>query len=191
MKPLELTCTLRNNCLKERRESAGLSRKGLCDLVGISQSEYGRLESLKMSPRRPRDSSWRLIAMRLAQYYKITEDDLFPSVVQAVKNPEVKRVLDEDEIGMLVADYEDRLLVPTPEEEVSRKEQCRLAVAIAHGVSNGKGELVVSERWGLDGNGERSQREIAEKLGLTHEAVSSIECRCIQKIRGDRRMRGG
>jgi RNA polymerase sigma factor (sigma-70 family) len=52
VKDLELTVTVRNNRLKERRAALGMNQKTFCAAVGIDLNQYQGLESLRVSPLR-------------------------------------------------------------------------------------------------------------------------------------------
>ena len=51
-KEFELSITVRNNLLKEKRLALSLSQRSLSNMVGISLQDYGALESMRISPLR-------------------------------------------------------------------------------------------------------------------------------------------
>ena len=68
-------------------------------------------------------------------------------------------------------------------EKVSTREQiAHLRSAIAQCLTEQE-RLVISMRYGLDGNSPHRQREVAQKTGISRSYVSRIEKRALQKIR--------
>lgn len=72
---------------------------------------------------------------------------------------------------------------PTPCERVALDDSVRAMLEAMDRVLDCREQFVVRARYGLDGNGVLTLREIAEKLGMTHERVRQIEVSALTKLR--------
>lgn len=111
-KEICLTVRVRNNRLRERRHTAGLTIKQLAKLAKVHFGGYTQLENMSVNPRM-KDGRWRKIAKRMARYYKLPIEELFPAGVEAVKHARAVRKIDASELGPLLANPKaDPLLLP-------------------------------------------------------------------------------
>jgi len=206
MKELELTLTIRNNRLKARRLQLGLSQAALCKKVGIGQSRYGSLESLKRSPLVQIIGSWSKYkkatgddlvpckdAVALCKFYNVSFDELFPiATINVGKTKHVKEV-DVNELLSLPKSFAPLLLtsnqeksLKSPEEILSDKEEAEAVIA-AMNVLTPREKRVLSYRVGLEQeNGRRYEmelREIGDELGASHERIRQIQEKGLAKLR--------
>lgn len=72
---------------------------------------------------------------------------------------------------------------PTPCERVALDDSVRAMLEAMDRVLDSREKFVVRTRYGLDGSGVLTLREIAEKLGMTHERVRQIEVSALAKLR--------
>jgi transcriptional regulator with XRE-family HTH domain len=111
-KEICLTVRVRNNRLRERRLAAGLTIKQLAKLAKVHFGGYTQLENMYQSPRM-KNGQWRNVARRMARYYRLPIEELFPVGVEAVKHARVVRKIDAAELGPLLANPKaDPLLLP-------------------------------------------------------------------------------
>jgi len=111
-KEICLAVRVRNNRLRERRLAAGLTIKQLAKAAKVHFGGYTVLENMYESPRM-KNGQWRKIARRMARYYKLPIEELFPAGVEAVKHATVVRKIDAAELGPLLANPKaDPLLLP-------------------------------------------------------------------------------
>ena len=72
---------------------------------------------------------------------------------------------------------------PTPCERVALDDSVRAMLEAMDKVLDSREKSIVRARYGLDGHGELTLREIAERLGMTHERVRQIEVSALAKLR--------
>lgn len=72
---------------------------------------------------------------------------------------------------------------PTPCERVALDDSVRAMLEAMDRVLDSREKFIVRTRYGLDGSGVLTLREIAEKLGMTHERVRQIEVSALAKLR--------
>lgn len=179
MKDFELTLRLRNNQLKSRRLALGLTHRKLAELAGISHQAYMQLETMHRSPLCG-SGAWRKISRRLAEFYKVTPEELFPNAVLAVTKPVVVRELDTSEIVDLLCldapESDPELLLEKQEElEDLHEAICKLP----------ENQQVVM-RMRMSGD---TLEEIGQVLGKNRETVRQAEASAIRTVREYSRQR--
>ncbi len=172
MKDFELTLRLRNNQLKSRRLALGLTHAQFAELACVSKQAYMQLETMSRSPISG-GGTWRKLPRLLAQFYKVSVEELFPDSVLSVTKPVVVRELDTSEIV-------DLLCLEAPEDPellVERKEELEyLQEAICKLRKNQ--QVVMQMRMAGD-----TLEEIGRSLGRNRETVRQIENSAIRQIR--------
>ena len=71
----------------------------------------------------------------------------------------------------------------SPSEAVEKASSVKAMQDAINNVLDSREQYIVRTRYGLDGNGVLTLREIAEKLGMTHERVRQIEVSALTKLR--------
>lgn len=172
MKELAVEVFIRNNRLRERRLALGLSRRALAKKVGIPASEYGGLEALKRSPR-THGGAWNTNAKRLAQFYCTTEEDLFPPIIEKVRNPHVVRELSAAEAApFLISEHQERS-IESPADLYDEEER-RAAIWQAVGRLPVREATAIHDYFGLDGGAEATLAEIGATRGIGGERIRQI-----------------
>ncbi len=180
MKELELTCTLRNNRLRERRQETGWTVDRICREIGICTMTYYGLESMRVSPKRT-DGRWTGSAQKLSVFFRVCEEELFPSIVLRVQKRKVVRKIDAEESELLLSDHHEHLLMPVDEQAD--------AAMIAKMVSSGDCGLTSMERevlvryYGLSECPEENVPEIANNIGVHKSRVSQLLRMGLRRIR--------
>ena len=122
MKQLSVQVRLRNNLLLERREDFGLSQGDLAEMIGISKGAYCGHEAMSKSPIRS-CGEWKQTAQRIADYYRVLPDDLWPEAIQAIRGNVAKRTMDVDEFASLEpGEYSLMLAGGMTDDELHKKE---------------------------------------------------------------------
>lgn len=182
-KPIRAIIKLQNNCLRARRMALGLSTHEIAERVGISYSTYLCLENLKRRPldTRLEEETWTKAAEKLASFYQVLPENLFPLVVLAVDKPVTSREFDESEIQALLPDYM-RNEALGPEEAISQN-QLRGTVTRALKMLKPTEEEVVRRYYGLDSGTSMLSTQIGEEIGRTRSRVDQILNKAIHKLR--------
>jgi RNA polymerase sigma factor, sigma-70 family len=187
MKDIELTVTVRNNQLKERRLLAGLSQEEFSFKCGISQPLYARLECLQTSPFDSRDQ-WKEVSLQIADHYKVSPDELWPPETCAIKKHKSVRVLDAVDMAKLVGVCEQPALGPM--EAVERSELREMMNRVL-GLLSPVEQEVLGLRFGLDGSPELTLAEVGRRIGKSQERTRQIEFRALSKLRRSGKKRLG
>jgi transcriptional regulator with XRE-family HTH domain len=181
-KPIRATIKLQNNCLRARRIALGLTALEIAEKIGIPYHSYLRLENMRQSPIVERDGDpWRKNAQKLASFYHVLPENLFPQVVLAVDDPVSSREFDESEIQALLPDYMRRQSLG-PEELISHN-QLRGAVTKTLKALKPMEIEVVKRHYGLDTGIGRNVNQVGDEVGRSGTRVKQIHDRAIDKLR--------
>ena len=179
MRDLEVTLTVRNNQLKERRLGRGLSQDALAVASGVRKATILGLECLRVSSR-DRWGRWTRAAEALSDFFDVDPGDLFPAALDAVRQPKAVRRLDVAEAMLLLPSPPDVEQCPQRLLERSREADAVLA-AIEHLTPRHK--FVLERRRGLNGKNEMTLEEICVEMGSTRERVREIEAQALARLR--------
>ena len=121
---LAVNVRLYNNRLRGLRLKEGLTAVDLCRRVPMCQGTYGKLEKIKASPK-TKKGEWQPYAIKLAEFWKTTEDHLFPSKLLRMRGYEVEFEVNPNEIrdiGLGLSQYSREMCIP--ETAILQKELC-------------------------------------------------------------------
>ena len=189
MHELEVTVQVRNNRLKERRRALGLTLSQFAKVIGVSGGDYAHLEALRTSPyrsekaqaRTQRHEPWRGISRKLAAYYGVTCEELFPDSVLDVKNATIVRRLDGDDCRALMSANEQRM-IEAPDVQHDREEKNALLRDMVRALPP-RDAQVIRLRFGMDGEDEHPLSDVAVVMGLSVERVRQMEKRALRSMR--------
>lgn len=187
MKDIELTISVRNNQLKERRLLSGLTQEEFSIKCGISHDYYAHLECLQRSPIDSR-GQWKDVALQIANHYMVSPDELWPPETRAIKKNKSVRALDAIDMARLVGACEHPALGPM--EAVERSERLE-RVDRFFGLLSPVEQRVLGLRFGFDGNPELTLDEAGRKIGKSQERTRQIELQALGKLRKAGKLRLG
>lgn len=178
MKDFELAMRLRNNQLKSRRKDLGLSMTELAEVSGVSYSHYTALENMRgaacYTPM-TKKGEWRKIAIRLAEFYGVTPEVLWPKAILRVKQSEIVKELDARELLALAGDVEEK---PSAEDLLLHAEKIE-RLKSAFSTLPQRQQAIISARSSSDA----TLDSIGKEHGIGRERVRQIEIEGYQKIR--------
>jgi RNA polymerase sigma factor (sigma-70 family) len=184
MKELEVTLTVRNNRLKQRREQLGLSQAMLAELAGINLNLYSGLERIRVSPICKKTGTWRAGVSRLVDYLEVSAEELFPEAVQRLEQSQAVKKLDATDIPALLSGHQERLLLSGPDDQLVERELLE-ATEQALGSLSDRERSILRMRF-VDG---MSLREIGNEEGVGSERIRQIEAEALRKLRHPNRSR--
>lgn len=174
MKELHLTLTLRNNLLRSRRLAAGLSLHELARQAHTDATSICAFERLKRSPL-TKAGEWRLSARRLATYWKVLPEDLWPEAIQRVQKATVERTFDAAEVDALLSTEQQYLALP-PDEQVAEAELRQKLEEVLQALSESQRDVLTRLA-----NGE-TYAEIADARGVTRNRICQIRQQAMSTI---------
>ena len=179
----DLTLRLRNNHLLAWREKMGLTQIQAATYTGIRRDEWAAFENLRRSPVHLRWGGWNKDALKISEALGVSPEKLWPDAVQAVRQPVVRRQLDGPEAMAFAAVVGPRAaLLPGPEEVAETNLMHRAFDKAMTTCLTPRERIVLTMRWGLDGQGERDLEETGTVIGVTRERCRQIELKALRKL---------
>lgn len=192
MKEIEITVSLRNNRLKERRLKLGMTQRELAACVGISMFSYTRLEvmSRDVSPFNKRTwgdqtaGDWTAVVKKIAAFYDVDPSELFPNAVITARINKAIRKIDSDDIPVLLSGSCDNVLPAesqqlNPEEQVAFRESIGWYTKLALPKLTEKEVIVLKLRFDKD----LTFGEIAKGSNKSVERIRQIQTSALDKFR--------
>jgi transcriptional regulator with XRE-family HTH domain len=179
MKEYNILIKVRNNYLLTRMRRAGhFTVASLSRDSGVSQGTIGKYLNMQTVPQRG-TGTWSKNALKLAKYFGCLPDDMFPPVSLLGKNT-AELEMSESELreGLLSVSQVPKL----PFDAVNENE---FLAAINEALSTlpPRTQLVLSARFGLNGQPERTLEDIANELELSRDRVRQIEQTALRRLK--------
>lgn len=114
-------------------------------------------------------------AIHTKRYDRMTREERSSCIVESLN----------EKVGDGDTEFADSLASDevSPSEAVEKASSIKAMHDAIDNALDSREKFVVRARYGLDGNGVLTLREIAEKLGMTHERVRQIEVSALTKLR--------
>jgi DNA-directed RNA polymerase specialized sigma24 family protein len=160
-----------NWSMTELRLAEGLTQHALGERLGLDTSIINALETQSRSNHSiamgtTSKTCWRQTALKVANYFGVSPEELWPEQVPALEDP-------------CVSEY---TATPTdPETLVSQKEQLE-QVTLALDDLLPRSRISVVLRYGLDGGGKRTFDEVGYELGVSPERARQIVASAVSKL---------
>jgi len=186
---LRLHMTVQNNRLRGERLALGFKCYEFAQLLGISNAHYGDIENLRTLPTEDMKISIAVLLVKPIDY-------LFPEyLMKGIKNGRFTnrtKFLDEQETKK-IAEVPTPLLLCDGGMEAAENEvyayQLRKQIDKCMSTLTARDRKVLNLRYGLDGSGSRTQREVGEALNVTASRARHIEQLALRKLRHPTRSR--
>jgi RNA polymerase sigma factor (sigma-70 family) len=193
---VRVTVKFRNNLLLSAIERAGY--KSLAELarkMGVNYQDVTKFVGMKTPARRKRSrdkGEWKKLALEIATFLHVEPEKMFSWWQQynsLDKNEHVigsfsseDRVISLDEVKSII---EDTAESSNPETQLLTKE---LRTTLISAVDNltPRMKQVMQMRYGLnDNNGEMSQAEVADELGVSRTRIWGLEVQALKRLRAN------
>jgi transcriptional regulator with XRE-family HTH domain len=203
-KDLEVTVTIRNNQIKDRRTALGLTQRRLAEFAGITINAVCGFEALsrppiivkRIKPERQVASvgqvetevvAWTHEAQLLARFFEVDPVELFPESLNKVKNTRVVKTLDADDM-LTALGISSEEPAPPPLLDGVEQDELRDAVQGALRRLSPINRLVVEQRFGIRGGDSKTFAQIGTMLGKrrygkSNERVRQRESRALRDLR--------
>ena len=187
LKPLRVEMRLKNNVLVSLRERAKLGIHELAKLAGVGAQTYHGLELLRVKPISRKTGDWSPSAYKIADYYRLPVEALFPDDVLAVERRTAKLALNVADVGHLMLASQPL----DPEAALERKEELQMLTAALTGdevyalekALSPFERSIVRKHFGLDDGVEQTFKEIGDTYNLSRERTRQIHEGGLGKMR--------
>lgn len=173
-----------NNRLRQRREALGLSQTELARLCSLPFGTLNALETMRDAPLTG-SGKWRRCALALANFYGCQAAALFPEYALRGGMHALEYMIDHEDLCCLL---EHQQVVSDPEtlliEAALDQAMQQLLPDLLERILNEQQRKVITLRFGLDGGGERTLRQIGTELqpSVSTERVRQIEARALKRL---------
>lgn len=192
MDEFRLQVRIKNNLLISLREGLKLTPREMADKIGLSYPLYLKYEGLKQSPL-ARTGAWSRSAQKIAAFFNVSPDDLWPDVILAVQTPTAERIVGAEQVNALFASEAARSLMgeelapDQPLDIAQRDANVRAALATL----TPRERMVIESRFGIDRDHTKGYtlQAVADALDVDRERVRQIEAKALRKLRHPSRSR--
>jgi len=190
VKDLRIELRARNNVLWHVIFDQYSSVANFCRVHGLDNGLVGAFLNLTVSPYRLRVSRakhpqvvLRPSALQLCTITALPADELFPPLLyENVINTKTAIELEAATFLPLMAARQQLSLTAGPEALVEQHERAAVIQRVLSTLTTREAG-VLTQRYGLDGNGERTFREIGQHFAVTIERIRQIEAKAMRKLR--------
>lgn len=178
---------LKNALLVNARKRLGMTQTAFAATVGMHGVHYCNIENLRVFPSE-------LLQERIAAVAGHPVDALFPAELRAVakahEQPRVAEVAVEPRRLLAVMGRNAQALAPPADDPEHRLNGSNIAAAMQDAVAGLtlRERLLVSMRFGLNGDEPMTVQGIGDALGMSHANARYIEISALRKLR--RRLEG-
>jgi len=185
-KEFHIEVRVRNNLLLSRRIDLDLSQQALAKKIGISHGMYLKYENLITCPyKKAYDGEfygeWKPTALKIADFYKVLPEDLWPDVVLSVEKNRVFREASAAQFGNMIGNS-TRLAALPPDEHLEKKRMKEQCLEVLDKMGQRNKELVV-KHFGLDGEPSMDMAELGEHFGICRGRVNEIIKIALRRMR--------
>lgn len=151
--------------------------------TGICQTLLGKYLNLKQTPYgkngRPKKT-----ADQLSEHFAMPISDLFPDefLYRPVEKNTFTSLVSHEQVMRLTGSSSSYQPDEIIEQETDRHNLAMVIESLTE-----REQMVIRRRFGLNGSGGQTLREIADDFGVTHERIRQIEAKAIRKLRNPSR----
>lgn len=164
MKDLEVKLRLYNNRLKQRREELGLTQVQMSKAAGISYGTYNKLEGLRISPINEKTKKWRSPALKLADFFGESVEEIFPISARVVQESVGVIKVNSKDLFPILSDS-SRFALLSPDEIIMERERLNEVNKVLSRLTPMQ-EMLLKDKFGICGGSEMTYEEVAKKYGF-------------------------
>ena len=175
---------------KNYHTSLGQGRvSAFCRFYGVPYGMVGQLLLLQLSPilKQPRHT-YRPLCVTLSNILDIDCATLFPQALYAQSWP-TRFSADVPLATFVGLGAAKHLTLPPSSFEAVANRELRELMTAAVATLTPRETLVITQRFGLDGQGERTLEEVAQVYAVCRERIRQVEARAMRKLRHPSRSR--
>lgn len=179
------------NLHQSARVVAHLCRVPVCIAAAVGRTQYRcKLHKDDVSALDyPQKQRWSTLAIKLAAFYGCTPEEIFPNSIRRVTQPTIEREVDVSDLECLASLSAARMppelaeLAAALPSQWLEGEELRSALSAATKTLSPREQLVLSQRFGLQGDDPMTLLETADSHGVSVQRVADIQAKALRKLR--------
>ena len=180
MKPLRIAVRIKNNLLLERRERLQFTAKEMARNIGIPYTTYLQYEGMTQNPYNKK-GEWRGPARKIAEYFLVTPDYLFPEAVTRMEKIKGELKVNVDEVAAFL--YETQKTMQALPDNIVEQHELELDSRRCLECLDCRSRYIVELRCGFNPCGSHTYGEIGARLGISKGRVQQIETAALRSLR--------
>lgn len=184
MSDVRVIVRFRNDLLERLIEESGKTIKQICDEIQVSMGYLYDIKALRTNPLR-NDGEYRATAERIAKYFRLTPDILFPDEIYSMTfPPKLEKAIPASRIACFVSS--NATVRALPPHELAEASEMKSVLKKLLGNLTPREQRVLQMRFGLDGDNEHTLDDVAQDLDVSRERIRQIEAKALRKLRHPR-----
>jgi DNA-binding CsgD family transcriptional regulator len=162
---------------------AGRPVREIAAASGVHEHTIYALLSLSLSPV-VKDGTYRTGAQKLAEFFRMLPEDLFPASLYALNLPRVVEREYSSEVILKRLSCREALALPAPDgfKTIEEEERATMIRKLLKTLTP-REEKVIRMRFGMDEDSEQSLRAVGDSLLCSPERIRQVEAKALRKLR--------
>jgi len=174
---IRIVARAKNNRLVKLREELGMSQMQVAKAMQTQPGSLGCLENMKDSPLRKDGVEWRPLAKKIASFYGVSRDYIWPESVRSITAKEMIMEVNASNVLQWDSWIDDQPALLSEDHEREH------VVVGALGRLKDRERRIIERRFGIGTSEPATYKDIATEEGVSTERIRQIEAKALGRLR--------